>query len=237
MGLEQLGNTISNGLANVWNKYISNDSSRWDKMYYRSYGDKLDCTDQRARHYVIAGMITDMRPAVRSILDIGCGTGTTYGFLNHLGIEYHGIDISQNAISQARETFGSSSDHSFDVCDVQEFSTEKKYDVVFLTEVLYYLPIEEAEKLLQRTTSLLRNEHSQIIISMSENAKAKRLWKLCDALSEPTHNIALQSDLIGSKWRVKAYEPLESRSIAQNRTSRLEAGSTKVITVGAVRAS
>ena len=230
---KDLANTLSNGLMNVWNKYVSNDSSRWDKMYDQKYAEKLDCADQRARHYVIAGMITDMRPAVRSILDIGCGTGTTYSFLHHLGIEYHGIDISQNAIKQARETFGTSCDHQFDVCDVKSFVTQKKYDVVFLTEVLYYLPVSEIEAELARATSLLRNEQSQIIISMSENAKAKVLWKMCDTLSEPIHNIALQSDLVGSKWRVKGYEPLKSKALAQKEISRREVGSAKVATVGA----
>lgn len=172
------------------------------------YGNKLECDDQKARHYLISGIISDLPPGA-SILDVGCGTGTTYDAISHLDINYHGIDISPQAISIASRTFADTSG-SFKVSDFTSLETSSKYDIILFSEVFYYFSLNDLGPAIDRALSLLKNRDSVLLISMSENAKAAKVWERLESLPKPFQNIALQSDVVGSKWRVKAYMPLKN---------------------------
>jgi len=177
-------------------------------MYSMQYSNKLDCDDQKARHYLISGIVSDLPPEA-AILDVGCGTGTTYEAIRRLGVNYHGIDISPQAISIASRTFEGDTS-SFEVSDFTALQTTSKYDLILFSEVFYYFSIEDLGPAIERALSLLKDADSVLLISMSENAKAAKVWEQLESLPKPFQNIALQSDVVGSKWRVKAYMPLKN---------------------------
>src|SRR5215813_4264840 len=56
-------------LGSWWNKYVHNDVTIWDALYRRSYGRKLESSDQRGRHYIIAGIIRDLISPGGRVLD------------------------------------------------------------------------------------------------------------------------------------------------------------------------
>lgn len=202
-----LSSTIKNGIFNVWNKYISNSPARWEEMYRSGYSLKLDCLDQSPRHYVVAGMMTDLLQKPAHVLDVGCGNGTSVKYLQHNMISYKGIDISDTAIGEATKQYEGVTNVTFEVGHLGTHDYHSTYDTILFNEVLYYLPIDEVRPVVERSFSLLQ-ANGIIIISMSENLKAKRIWKMIDELWESVHHIKLESKVIGSKWTVKAYRSL-----------------------------
>lgn len=62
----------------------------------------------------------------KTILDVGCGTGTHCSSLSDMGYGVHGIDISPEMIAIAKSKYP---DGSFDVTDVREMNDVLKFDV------------------------------------------------------------------------------------------------------------
>ena len=64
----------------------------------------------------------------KSVLDVGCGVGDFYGYLNrkNLNFEYLGIDITPEMIIEAKKKYP---DGSFELAEVSDIDT--KFDYVF----------------------------------------------------------------------------------------------------------
>src|SRR5262249_30040750 len=95
---------LARELRNVQNKYIENDAQNWGRGHPRHCIDKLESFEERARHYLIVGALRDLLPDSASILDVGCGCGTTYRMLRDRGA-YRGIDLSAEAIDACVKAF------------------------------------------------------------------------------------------------------------------------------------
>ena len=91
--------------------------------------------------YVLWVVVADRirRAGVRSVLDIGCGSGQVASMLRDRGLEsYCGIDFSRKRIAWARETCPEFRFVRGDFFEVEELrSTE--YDAVVCTEVLEHI--------------------------------------------------------------------------------------------------
>lgn len=72
-----------------------------------------------------------------SILDVGCGFGDLYGFLNerNLDIDYLGIDINPNLIQIASKVYP---DAKFQVEDVLDMKGSDKFDYVFASGIFEF---------------------------------------------------------------------------------------------------
>ena len=76
---------------------------------------------------------------IKSIVEWGCGLGATSNYIkNHTtqDISVTGIDISQTAITKAKDIYR---DIDFIVDDVSNISNYLDYDCVFLSEITWYL--------------------------------------------------------------------------------------------------
>ena len=78
-----------------------------------------------------------------NILDIGCGDGKIAGELVKMGHKVAGIDISEKAIAEAKIKGVDAR-----VSQIEEFETDKKYDLVIMTDILEHLfePLEVLKK-------------------------------------------------------------------------------------------
>ena len=197
-----------NGLSNVRNKYIDNTSDSWDGVYRRNYAEKLNSTAQRARNHLISGMIADVSEEHSRILDVGCGVGTIYRLIRHHVVDYKGIDMSQIAIAQCARTFGTQPGVSFEVAQFENFESAPTFDVIVFNEVLYYFQLRHIRRAVRKAISLLKDEKSLLIISMSDNPKAKLIWFLCRDLLKPIQTIDVKTDR-RNRWTVKAFAPLQ----------------------------
>jgi 2-polyprenyl-3-methyl-5-hydroxy-6-metoxy-1,4-benzoquinol methylase len=217
---------VGRGSLNVWNKYFSNGAHAWEAMYKRGYAEKLDSLDQRPRHYIIAGMIADRMPGTPAILDVGCGCGTLYQFLRRSESTYWGVDLSRVAIKDCENRFRNEPRAHFECIDFLALETDRRFDFVVLNEVLYYFPLNAVPSVLAQASRLLR-PYGTVIVSMSDNPKAKSVWRRLAALTEPTQGISMGTGMWGSRWTIKGFpaivpaRPLELGQVLQPRVGQL----------------
>jgi trans-aconitate methyltransferase len=197
-------------LANVWNKYVHNDRRGWEAMYAANYAAKLESADQRARHWIVAGAIAELPMARPRVLDVGCGCGTTYACLRRRGVAYHGIDLSPAAVAAARARAAADPDATFEVADFERFAAAPVYDAVVLNEVLYYFPIQHVAGVIEKALGLLDHPAGVLVVSMSDNLKARLAWRACRALPESVRSVTLKARARSSRWTIAAF-PRQAR--------------------------
>ncbi len=175
----------------------------WEKEFSSGKWDGLEFSPlERARHAVI-GMFLQQYAPEGSVLDVGCGFGTTTDFLNPVQKSlYLGIDISETAVSEAKKRKKA----SFLVADFLKFNPEKKFDVLLFNEVLYYL---EEEPALRHAMELIR-EGGLVIISLYSQKKMhyndSAIWKLARQFFVPGDNIEVRGLVADGRlvtWRIE----------------------------------
>jgi 2-polyprenyl-3-methyl-5-hydroxy-6-metoxy-1,4-benzoquinol methylase len=113
-------------------------AKRWDTQYRKGKWDCLERASEVAHYGVIMGYCRHFaqRPA---ILDVGCGHGVLYKFLQPLPREaYHGIDLSEEAIKRVRKAADGDSGATFLVADFETWNPPRLYDVIIFCESLHY---------------------------------------------------------------------------------------------------
>lgn len=72
-----------------------------------------------------------------SVLDIGCGFGDFYGYLQFkkIKVNYHGVDINKEFLDLAKKNHPKA---SFELRDIQSNKVKKKYDWVIATGISNY---------------------------------------------------------------------------------------------------
>lgn len=105
-----------------------------------------------------------------NVLDIGCSNGfkTKMLFDKYDNITYiNGIDIDDNAISEAKEEFKNNSRYNFELKNIDDLHDEKKYDIINLSYVLQHL--ENPEKVLENLKNKL-TDRGIIIIKVPDDS-------------------------------------------------------------------
>lgn len=87
----------------------------------------------------VKGVLDDLKPT--SILDMGCGNGKWYPTLKEYG-DYHGFDISKKLVDIAKKKHKA----DFSVSTVEDFKSDKKYDVAFAYTTLEHITEEDFPK-------------------------------------------------------------------------------------------
>jgi 2-polyprenyl-3-methyl-5-hydroxy-6-metoxy-1,4-benzoquinol methylase len=103
-------------------------------------------------------------PDVKSVLDIGCGSGWFCHAAANLGIHCIGIDISPKKVEAARvqaERLGVSSRCEFHAMDVMEFEPESKVDMLTAHGSLHHFP--DLERCINEMTVRLLREDGYLL--------------------------------------------------------------------------
>ena len=115
-------------------EYWENRAESWQNQAQQMSIEKDDVTT----------VLKEVSP--QSILDIGCGDGRWYQILKENGVEeYTGIDISEKLIKAAQTRFPHE-ERSFIPSKVEDFVTEKKYDLVFSYTCLEHIKEEDWDR-------------------------------------------------------------------------------------------
>ncbi|MFP4514835.1 MAG: class I SAM-dependent methyltransferase [Parcubacteria group bacterium] len=135
-------------------------------------------------------------PSNTKVLDIGCGNGRLTEELKE-GVDYLGIDNSENLINIAKEKYKDNKNYNFQVLDIFELDElEDKYDYIFLVAVLQHIPSKKLRiKALNKIKNKLK-EDGEIIISV---------WNLVD-------NKKYKSKLRKSKY-LNFFKGLDARDL------------------------
>jgi SAM-dependent methyltransferase len=87
-----------------------------------------------------------------NILDVGCGDGNLCFYFETKGYKVKAFDISEEAIKKLKER---KSEIDFSVCDLNDFETEEKFDLIFLGGVFMYLDMIQVKTNFKKLKKML----------------------------------------------------------------------------------
>jgi SAM-dependent methyltransferase len=170
-------------------------------MQYQSGGwRRLDTLEQMLPCMIVAGYVHHLGREPR-VLDVGCGHGRLAALLSRFPIEsYVGIDLSSEAISQARGAAIAGAE--FVTADFDQWRPAGKFDVIVFLDSLYYA--EDPLATLNRYSNAL-DADGHLIVSMyrySNNALIqRRLARHFDELDRTTVRNH------GKRWDIQILRP------------------------------
>jgi 2-polyprenyl-3-methyl-5-hydroxy-6-metoxy-1,4-benzoquinol methylase len=93
------------------------------------------------------------------VLDIGCGNGRLYEVFKGMSIDYTGIDNSEEMIKIAKEKWGEDEKRRFQVGDLLDLPTDKRYNAIFMIAVLHHVPSDKLRrKVLENVAQILEKD-------------------------------------------------------------------------------
>ena len=132
-----------------YHKYVFDLENRkfvgdFENMYKQEFAENFDSWHQsdsrQLNRKIVLSMLEDYN--FGNILDLGCGKGALTHLLKKNNNYVKGVDISETAVSIAKENYA-----DIDFCcgnvlregDLKRIIDNKKYDLVFTSELLSYL--------------------------------------------------------------------------------------------------
>jgi trans-aconitate methyltransferase len=144
------------------------NAASWDLQYQLGLWDYLD--SERAGSELLR--IVEKYAGQANILDLGCGTSANLPLIPGAYRHYHGVDISRKAIKRARAQDRANT--SYETADILHYRPRQSYDVILLSEVLYYLPTTKIAGFLRRLSAFLTPD-GVIIIQVWAGAESPGL--------------------------------------------------------------
>jgi len=142
-------------------------------------------------------LISHIPDRVRSILDVGCGTGQLAKTLIDIGYQVDCVSPSHFLAEQARELLGNKS-HIFE-CLYEQLQTGNLYDVILFSESFQYIDIEEA---LNKTIGFLNRDGYMLICDFF---KKESPWK---SIMSGGHPLKMFYDIV-SKYPLRLIKDLD----------------------------
>ena len=150
--------------------------------YNRKYFEDRDHLDL---HLALSLKIFANEKNIKSILDVGCGTGRLVEFLNKNGYEAYGCDISKEALKKARK---------LNPGKIKRGQAEKlpysknSFDMVTAISILEHLTKNEAKTFILESKRVLKKNGLLFIITPNYSSPFRRLFgKKWFGYSDPTH--------------------------------------------------
>jgi 2-polyprenyl-3-methyl-5-hydroxy-6-metoxy-1,4-benzoquinol methylase len=149
-------------------------ASWFDTNYYHILYKNRD--DSEAS-YFIENLFHKLKLSNETVLDLACGKGRHSIFLNSLGLNVLGVDLSENSISLASTSLKVNLD--FKVHDMREVIKDKTFDVVFnlFTSFGYFDNDEDNHAVLKSVHQMLHPNGRLVIDFMNAHKVVNSLVK------------------------------------------------------------
>jgi SAM-dependent methyltransferase len=162
-----------------------------------------------ARHLLrMLGYRPPVNPVAGRVLELGCAFGDLADALEPCGLEtYLSVDLSSRVISQAtrRSLPGASAvTRRITAADLRAFmpGADERFDVIVFNEVLYYLPVDEAVRQVQRYGRWLAPP-GVLRVSMKKQPKSEGITVLLRRRTDWVYGTLLQQHPETLAYRVR----------------------------------
>ncbi len=173
------------------NVFIRNDPERWDRMYARGQWEFLHGPKLAPLYSAAAEFVRLRAPTGARVVDLGCGNGALLPDLRGWHRGYLGIDLSAEAVTRCPRQLGLRRDEEFRVGRVEDFSDFANFEAAVFNEMLYYLSVDQAAVAVKKAVDGLRAP-ATVVIVMTDNPKARRIWAALDTWSAPDQRRAFR---------------------------------------------
>lgn len=163
--------------------YITQNKDVYENKYCNGYGIVYPESHIIRIYENILRYYLKYNPLGKSLLDFGCGTGAHSIYFKKKGFEVYGVDVSEEAIKICQRNLG---DKLFKQVNINEEKVdieqlfERKFDVIFANQVLYYLDEQELDYTLSAFDKALNKDGLVIFTMMSINNYYYKYSKVCE---------------------------------------------------------
>lgn len=178
----------------------------WDGMFRQGQWDYLHDANEMPRYAVIAGYAHRFLGTGR-LLDVGCGTGVLVEYLDRARIDYAGFDLSEAAITRARQRWPNV---SLTISSVEAFAADDGTcpQAIVFNEVLPHIaaPLETLDRFLG-SAGAAGLAIVSLYQSQDEAANARIFTRMLEAeLAAGRYAVLARTDVTnmqtGLAWRV-----------------------------------
>jgi SAM-dependent methyltransferase len=179
---------------------VAAPAEKWDAEYQDGLYDRLNRSDQRHHHRLLAAMIADRWPNPR-VLEIGAGEGVFYEALRaHRPARYVGVDFSKPAVDLGEVRLAPEiaiGEVKMLLGDGRAFQTDETFDVVVFSECVEHLG--EVEHLVAHYAPNLK-AGGAIGLTMWLALKPLRLWHRLKGMGEVLDEAVINTPGAGAGW-------------------------------------
>jgi len=199
--MEKTKNTISREtgieIGSICGRYFL----KLEHLHYGYWTGELeeDITNlHAAQQEYVKFLISHIPDGVKTILDVGCGTGQIARRLLETGYQVDCVSPSRFLAQQTRELLGEKS-NVFE-CRYEELQTEKRYDLILFAESFQYIALEQG---LKNTLRFLNDDSYMLICDAFRKdvdgnmglGGGHRLSKFYDAIGKCPFTLAKDIDI------------------------------------------
>lgn len=193
-------------LSGIGEKWRTRDY--WDRSLEGWASSYLGGTlSNDVRNAITLQLLRHLAPHASSLLDLGCAAGTLGLTLDKTYRAYWGVDISEVAINKAQVDFAASDSKRFDECvllatQLHTLKLSRKFDVIVFNEVLYYLKLEDIERVMDSLRSGLA-PGGIVVVSLKDHGQCRPIQEVLYRYLTPMNSILFQEMSGRSKWSVR----------------------------------
>jgi SAM-dependent methyltransferase len=203
---KDLSREVGLEIGSVCGKYFL----KLEHLHYGYWTDGLDADISNlylAQDNYVKFLIAHIPEGVRSILDVGCGTGGITKRLLDLGYEVDGVSPSSFFAEQVSTLLGTRAE-IFE-CRYEELETDKRYDLTLFAESFQYMDLVQA---LEKTFDLLNDGGHMLICDVFRTDVAGK------SRQGGGHKLSQFYDLVAECH----FEPVEDVDITQQTAPTIE---------------
>ena len=195
------------------NEYLNIHKNSWEEAYVSGKWEYLKTDLSESHRYCLIHNYFRTFIQKGSVLDLGCGEGNILRYFTRDEIVYYkGVDICSHAIHTAKTEFSWA---DFENMDLSKFSETRKYEMIILNEILYYLP--DTESIINKYSEYLTSNGIMVVSLYYPIGTNRRTFHhIIENISKILHNrmnhIELIDDVLiinlnrNKRWNILMYK-------------------------------